>query len=199
MQVLFVFLEDSLTLRKDLLAKAHHPLAYYIAKILSVTPVLAILLLLVTVSTYILGFYKWGSVEQFASLLAAQFVVGNVFASLGLCIGAFVRNPAYLMTITMICLVWLFAFSGFFVPADQMNPGLSWMVYVNPASYSFALFFQIILKVGQAPSFTCADQSSYESCEEAGSDGMITPDEIVSEYQLDRYAKPPAPCLRSPL
>ena len=173
-----------MTLRKDLLAKAHHPLAYYIAKILSVTPVLAILLVLMTISTYTLGFYKYGSLEQFFALLAAQFVVGNVFASLGICIGAFVKNPGYLMTVTMICLVWLFAFSGFFVPTSSIVPGLKWMVFVNPASYSFALFFQIILKVGQAPSFVCADQSSYVVCDSG--DGMISPDEILAEYQLDR-------------
>jgi len=138
--VLFVFLEDSLTLRKDLLAKAHHPLAFYIAKIFSVTPVLIILLLLLTVTSYILGLYKWGSVVQFFALLAAEFVVGNVFASLGLCIGAFVRNPSYLMTVTMICLVWVFAFSGFFVPVDQMDP-----VELDGLYQSSNLLFRFVL------------------------------------------------------
>ena len=151
---------------------------------------LIILLLLLTVTSYILGLYKWGSVVQFFALLAAEFVVGNVFASLGLCIGAFVRNPSYLMTVTMICLVWVFAFSGFFVPVDQMDPGLSWMVYINPATYSFALYFQIILKVGRAPSFFCAELSQYASCDEPGSNGMISPDEVVAEYDLDRYENP---------
>jgi len=36
MEVLFVFLQDSLTLRKELLCKAHHPFAYYLAKTVSV-------------------------------------------------------------------------------------------------------------------------------------------------------------------
>lgn len=58
MEVLFVFLEDSLTLRKDLLCKAHHPLAYYIAKIAAVTPVLVILLVLIAVSQYTLGLFR---------------------------------------------------------------------------------------------------------------------------------------------
>lgn len=185
-----MFLEDSLTLRKDLLARAHHPLAYYVAKILSVTPVLVILLFLLTFSSYILGFYIWGSVEQYFALLAAQFFVGNVFASLGLCIGALVRNPSYLMSVTMICVVWLFVFSEFFVPVDQMIPELSSMVHINPTSYSFALYFQIILKVGRAPSFICAELSQYASCDDPNSDGMITPDEIVAEYDLNRYIHP---------
>jgi len=176
MEVLFLFLQDSLTLRKDLLAKAHHPLPYYVAKILSVTPVLAILLVLMTVSTYTLGFYKFGSVQQFLAILAAQFVVGNVFASLGICIGAYVKNPEFLMSVTMIWLVWLFAFSGFFVPIDSIMPPLRWMVVVNPASYGFALFFQIILKLGpDVPDFKCAEQSNYEVCDQAGSNGLITP------------------------
>mmetsp|Transcript_40227 Transcript_40227/g.54719 ORF Transcript_40227/g.54719 Transcript_40227/m.54719 type:complete len:254 (-) Transcript_40227:77-838(-) len=185
MEVLFVFLEDSLTLRKDLLAKAHHPVSYYIAKILSVTPVLAILLVLITMSTYTLGFYKYGSVQQFLAVMAAQFVVGNVFASLGICIASFVKNPAYLMSVTMICLVWLFAFSGFFVPIGSIMPGLRWMVHINPASYGFALFFQCILTVGRTVDFSCSDQSNYDTCNEVDSDGMISPDEILEHYDLD--------------
>jgi len=83
----------------------------------------------------------------------------------------------------------VFAFSGFFVPVDQMSPWLSWMVYINPATYSFALYFQIFLKVGRAPSFVCAELSQYASCDEPSSSGMISPDEIVAEYDLDRYEK----------
>ena len=39
------------------------------------------------------------------------------------------------MSVTMIWLVWLFAFSGFFVPIDSIMPPLRWMVVINPASY----------------------------------------------------------------
>lgn len=122
LEVLFMFLEDSMILRKDLLSKSYHPLAYFVAKVvsralalellkdllnaiitqISVAPVLVILLLLMSVSTYTLAFYKSGSVQQFLALVSAQFIVGNVFASLGVCIAAWVKNPAYLMTTTMV-------------------------------------------------------------------------------------------------
>ena len=185
MEVLFVFLEDSLTLRKDLLAKSHHPFAYFIAKTLSVAPVLVILLMLMTISTYTLSFYKFGSVEQFFTLLAAQFLVGNIFGSLGMSIAAFVKNPEYLMTSTMILLVWLFSFSGFFVPTSSITPALRWMVTINPAGYGFALFFQIILNVGVSPNFDCGELSSFKTCDAVDSNGKITPDDVLEYYTLD--------------
>lgn len=122
---------------------------------------------------------------QFAALLSAQFVVGNVFASLGFCIAAWVKQPAYLMTTTMMVLVWLFSFAGFFVPTASITPGLRWLVTINPASYAFALFFQIILKVGQAPSFECSPQSAYEVCTQPSSSRQITPDDVLRHYRMD--------------
>ena len=185
MEVLFVFLEDSSTLRKDLLVKAHHPFAYFVARTLSVAPVLGVLLMLMKVSTYILTFYKYGSFEQFFTFLAAQFLVGSIFGSLGICVAAFVQNPAYLMTTTMILFVWLISFSGFFVPTSSIMPALRWMVAINPASYGFALFFQVILKVGVAPSFSCDELSSFKTCDAVNSNGKITPDDVLEHYSMD--------------
>ena len=133
------------------------------------------------------------------------------------------------MSVTMIWLVWLFAFSGFFVPIDSIMPALRWMVVINPASYGeracwhpqrlykllhpqadpqlrrlhqsfalvsffllcppplpppppegFALFFQIILKLGPVPDFICAEQSNYAVCDQEDSNGLITPGTVTT-------------------
>jgi hypothetical protein len=43
---------------------------------LSVSPILAILLAMMTVSIYTLAFYNWFTIEQFLALISAQFVIG---------------------------------------------------------------------------------------------------------------------------
>jgi hypothetical protein len=109
-----------------------------------------------------------------------------VFAGLGICIAAFVKSPAYLMTTTLILLVWLFTFAGFFVPTADINPALRWMVAINPASYGFALFFQIVLLVGKAPSFKCDKLSVYDTCDDPNNrDGLITPEDVLEYYNMD--------------
>ena len=62
-----------------------------------------------------------------------------------------------------------------------MLPALSWLVWLNPANYAFALVLSIVISTS-GPSFKCAETSEFEVCE---ANDKITPGDVLEHYDLD--------------
>ena len=176
MDNLSIFMNDYLTLRKELLVNSYSLPAYYAAKVAAGIPSIVIFSALNCTVTYTMGFYQYGSVKQFVILLGLFFLSSIISAAIGIMIGAAVQNPSFLLTTGIIFIIFSFNFAGFYVPIDGLHPSMRWIPYIDVSAYYFFSFYRAIITFGI--DFTCDHNSNYASCND-GSD-KITPDDILT-------------------
>merc|ERR1711939_1247886 len=156
--MLMVFPAEERVIKKELSLSAYSLSAYYCARSLSILSLSLVWPVFYITLVFWITALNWSfSVFLLVVLANILHIVG--MQGLGLCLSAGVP-PRHVMTAVILLVTLLFATSGFMVPYADMHPAYSWILFVNPLTYAWALCMFIVFS---SQAFTCAGGGEVET------------------------------------
>jgi len=158
-QSIFTFPTERNAIQKERAAGMYRLSAYYFAKLFSELPAL----LLHPFIMHVICYWATG-LNRSPYFLVSLFAIttGAILAqSLGLVVGAAVKNFKRALTVAVIVGLGSMLLGGFYT--KRVPPWMVWSRYVSHISYAFNILIRVEYQHATRP-FTCATASAYEIC-----------------------------------
>ena len=176
-----VFSADASMLRKDLRNSAYRLSAYYLARAVTILPFDLFNSFVYVAAVYSSATGVHFDFVQYITILMCVWLSLIHFSAVGFLISATVPGK-HTGIVTILCITFFFAYTGFFVPFEEMPAAVRWLEEVNLFLYSYQLITRAIFQTGS--SFACIASQSTEWAKECADDGKISPDEVLNFYQV---------------
>ncbi len=100
--------------------------------------------------TIVIGLFMGLSIDalQFLEMLGVMIAVGATFSSLGLYVATLAKNSATFQVLVSVVMIPFTFLSGAYIPTTTMPKVLLPIVYINPLTYTTAIFRYITLSMG---------------------------------------------------
>lgn len=116
--------------------KMYNVLPYYLAKVLIDIPVVALVSMIFSCTTYF-GIGMTITANQFFLFFACLYLVGESAASLGFFISSIFEHEETAVSLAPVIVMPLILFGGQFTNSGTLQSWISWVQYISPVRYGF--------------------------------------------------------------
>lgn len=168
-----VFAMERVLIRKERYANMFNLSAFYLARIITIIPIVVVSSLILTcISYYLIGFQIYAS--NFFIYFGILNVIGFSAVSLGLFVGSVAPSVKTAIAIVDLTIIIFIIYSGGFLNLSTVTWVLRWIQYISIAFYGFSALAQ---NEFNGLTFQCDVQPCYS-----------TGQEVLDAYNLDQFS-----------